>query len=255
MPVEDIVAFKAWIIGIWFAVLFVGERLAAAAPPPPEGRRLLVNFGLWGLVLVISPLIVLPLTAFAAERPLWQRPEMLAGWPGLVLDLLLLDCWVYWLHRAYHRFPLMWRLHAPHHLDEHLDTTSALRFHAGEVVLSALLRMVLIVALAIPFTHVVFYETALLAAAIFHHSNLRLPPFLETALSRIVVTPSIHWVHHHAEWRDTNSNFAGVFSLWDRLFGTRSVSERKPDMKIGVKDYEDRPFLRLLFTPFMGRVA
>lgn len=254
MALEAIVIFKAWFIAGWFAAIFIGERLAAAAPPPQEMGRLISNIALWGLVLLISPLIVLPLTNFAAAHALWARPEALSGWPGLIFDIVLLDCWVYWLHRAYHRVPLMWRLHAPHHLDQHLDSTSALRFHAGEVALSALLRMVPIILLAAPFAHVVAYETLLLAGAIFHHSNLRLPPRLEAALSRLVVTPSIHWVHHHATWADTNSNYAGVFSLWDPLFGTRSRTPRKPDMKIGVEGVRDRPLFGLLIAPFTGRV-
>jgi sterol desaturase/sphingolipid hydroxylase (fatty acid hydroxylase superfamily) len=254
MALEAIVLFKAWFIAGWFAAIFVAERLAAAAPPPKEKARLVSNIVLWGLVLLGSPLIVLPLTNFAAVHALWARPPSLTGWPALIGDLILLDFWVYWVHRAYHRVPLMWRLHAPHHLDEHLDSTSALRFHTGEVALSALLRMAPIVVLAIPFTHVVAYETLLLAGAIFHHSNVRLPPWLETALSRVIVTPSIHWVHHHAVWTDTDSNYAGVFSLWDPLFGTRSKTARTREMKIGVENHKERSLLLLLVTPFLRRV-
>lgn len=254
MALEAIVLFKAWFIAGWFAAIFIAERLAASAPPPKEKARFFNNLVLWGLVLLISPLIVLPMTNFAGAHALWARPETLAGWPTLIGDLVLLDCWVYWLHRAYHRVPLMWRLHAPHHLDEHLDSTSALRFHAGEVALSALLRMVPIILFAIPFTHVVVYETLLLAGAIFHHSNMRLPPRIEAALSRVFVTPSIHWVHHHANWADTNSNYAGVFSLWDPLFGTRSKTRRTREMRIGVEGLEDRSLLRLLIAPFAGRL-
>lgn len=254
MALEAIVLFKAWFIAGWFAAIFIGERLAAAAPPPRGKGRLISNLALWGLVFFISPLIVLPLTNFAAAHVLWTRPAALSGWPALIVDMVLLDCWVYWLHRAYHRIPLMWRLHAPHHLDEHLDSTSALRFHAGEVALSALLRMVPIILLAVPFTHVVASETLLLAGAIFHHSNLRLPPRFEVLLSRVFVTPSIHWVHHHATWADTNSNYSGVFSLWDPLFGTRSNTPRSADMKIGVEGLKDLPLPSLLIAPITGPV-
>lgn len=252
MTLEAIVVFKAWFIALWFAAIFISERLAAAAPPPQGIMRVVNNVALWAIVLLISPLIVLPLTAFAGERALWARPQALQSWPVLIADVILLDCWVYWMHRAYHRVPLMWRLHAPHHLDEHLDSSSALRFHAGEVLLSALARMTPIIVLSIPFAHVVVFETMLLATAIFHHSNMRLPPGLERALSRVFVTPSIHWVHHHAIRTDTDSNYAGVFSLWDPLFGTRSETLRTREMKIGVEGLEDRPLWRLLISPFAG---
>ena len=74
------------------------------------------------------------------------------------LDLLLLDCWIYWWHRINHRLPLLWRFHEVHHLDEMLDTTSALRFHFGEVVLSSFVRAGLIFMLAMPLASVVVFE-------------------------------------------------------------------------------------------------
>lgn len=246
---EAVIANKAWIgLGV-FAFLFALERARASSPATPDMRRLLKNGVLWGLLLIISPLIVLPLTAFAAGHPLWSRP---AEWPPLAMlavDIVLLDLWSYWLHRAYHEVPLMRRFHRIHHLDERLDTTSAVRFHPGEVALSALLRMIPITMLAIPFTDVVLFETLLLAESLFHHSNVRLPAVFERALSLIIVTPSIHWVHHHAISADTNSNYAAVLSLWDRVFKTRSPNARTPEMKIGVENAKDAPVLTLLLAP------
>ena len=254
MALEAVVLFKAWIVAGWFAAIFIAERMASAVPAPAFSGRLLTNGALWLIVLLVSPLIVLPLTAFAADHALWTWPQFLNGPAGVVLDILALDLWTYCVHRAYHTVPILWRFHAPHHFDEHLDSTSAFRFHFLEVVLSACFRMAPIVVLAMPFAHVVVFETLLLAATIFHHSNLRLPPRLERALSAVIVTPSIHWVHHHAVWRDTNSNYSGVFSLWDRLFGTRSATARTPEMKIGVEGLGDRPLLRLVLSPFTERM-
>lgn len=247
---EALVADKVWIGAAVFASLFVGERFAPASPTTTGRRRLVRNGALWLLLLLLSPLIVLPLTAFASDNPVWRRSE---DWPAgavFVADLLLLDLWAYWLHRAFHEFPVMWRIHCVHHLDRRLDTTSAVRFHPVEAALSALLRMAPIVLLAIPFAHVVIFETLLLAASLFHHSNLRLPRRVETVMSRLVVTPSIHWVHHHANRRDTNSNYAAVLSAWDRLFGTRSATERAPNMEIGLEGVEDKSVAGLLLTPF-----
>lgn len=245
---DAIIVNKAYIGLSVFAALFLAERVAAAAPAP-GAARLVRNGILWALLALLSPLIVLPLTAFAAEHSLWRRPS-LDPLAMVVLDIILLDLWSYWLHRAYHEVGLMRRFHRVHHLDEHLDTTSAVRFHPGEVALSALLRMVPIMLLAVPFAHVVIFETALLAASLFHHSNVRLPAAFERGLSRVIVTPSIHWVHHHAVPRDTNSNYAAILSLWDPLFGTRSATKRTPEMKIGLEGVEDESATLLLLAPF-----
>lgn len=241
--------------GAVFLVLFSAERLVSAAPPPKSQARLVRNLGLWAIVLVASPLIVAPITALGANAILWERPEGLTSGLGgaamLAADIVLLDLWAYGLHRAYHEVPVLSRLHRVHHLDEFLDTTSAFRFHLGEVVLSAAVRLIPIALLAVPLTHVIVFETLMLSAAIFHHSNVRLPRKLESGLSRIMVTPSIHWVHHHAVTADTNSNYAAIFSFWDRLFASRSQTSRTPELKIGLEGTEDKPFLALLLTPFM----
>ena len=77
-----------------------------------------------------------------------------------------------------------------------------------------------------------------------------LAPGLERALSRVVVTPSIHWVHHHRIRADTDSNYATVLSLWDPLFRSRSRTRRTPDLEIGVEGREEEPVLGLIAAPF-----
>jgi sterol desaturase/sphingolipid hydroxylase (fatty acid hydroxylase superfamily) len=267
------VAAKGVIVAAWFVLLFAGERLHPAAPRPmavaepwPGGlpmlraggwARLGRNLALWLVNTVLSPLVVLPLTVWAAGQgtsegglDLGLRPAWWSGASGLVADLLLLDVLIYWWHRANHRVPFLWRFHAVHHLDGFLDTTSALRFHFGEVLLSALARAAVIVALGIPLASVLAFEALLLVATIFHHSNLRLPAPLERALAAVIVTPSIHWVHHHAVRRDTDSNYATILSLWDPLFRSRSAMRRAPDMKIGVEGQGEESLAALLIRPF-----
>lgn len=251
----------ALIVG--FAILMIGlERLFPAARPLAAAhltslteriRRMARNISMAGLNAVLSPLIVIPVSALAAQWSLDWRPAWWQGTGGLLLDLLLLDFWIYWWHVANHRVPFLWRFHEVHHLDQFLDATTALRFHAGEVVLSSLVRAMVIFVLAVPLTSVVVFEIAVMIAALFHHSNLKIAPRVERILSWFVVTPAIHWVHHHAVRRDTDSNYATILSLWDRLFGNRSPTERWPEMPIGVERLTDRGFLALLARPFRRR--
>ncbi len=246
---EAIVANKGVVGAAAFLLLFLLERVNAAEAARGGGARLFRNGVLWLFLVVLSPLVVLPIAKWAADHALWSRPS---DWPAaaMLVDIVMLDLWAYFVHRAYHEAPLMRRFHRVHHLDEHLDTTSAVRFHPGEVVISALLRIPPIIALSIPFGHVVIFETVLLACSFFHHSNVRMRPGLEAALSRLIVTPSIHWVHHHAVRSDTNSNYAAIFSIWDRLFGTRSVNARTPGMTIGLEGVADKSAIGLLIAPF-----
>ena len=246
-----LVEIKAAVLLGWFVAIFVLERLAAATTRPPGHGRIARNLVLWVMVIILSPLLVLPIAYWASAHALWARP----GTPNafwLIVDLLVLDLFTYLLHIAYHRVPAMWRLHGPHHLDRFLDSTTALRFHFGEVLLSAILRAPIVIVLAIPFAHIIVFELLLTAASIFYHSNVKLPAALEHALSRVMVTPSIHWVHHHRRTEDTNSNYGAVLSIWDRVFSTKSATNRSPDMEIGAPDIDEKPLIGLLLAPVTG---
>lgn len=250
---SEFVIYKSLIVGVALCALFIAERCLPAVTAPAvvaSGHRVIKNLSLWAVNSLISPLIVLPITLYAIEVEASWRTFWPGGWLGLVLDILLLDCWIYWWHRANHRLPFLWRFHQVHHLDQWLDVTSALRFHFGEVILSALIRAVVIICLGLPWVSVVVFEVLVLVCAGFHHSNLRLPPRLEQLLSWLIVTPSIHWVHHHAIQQDTDSNYGTVFSFWDRLFGSVSSGRRLNSMTIGVEGEKDRSLGQLMLKPF-----
>ena len=247
---------KVALVAFWFVAFFILERVRPAARAPlattssGSSRRLLRNGALWLLNSGLSPLLVVPLTAWAATVSLDWRPPWWSGWGGLLLDLLLLDFLIYWWHRANHELPFLWRFHEVHHRDEFLDATSAVRFHFGEILLSALARAAVIWLLGFPLSSVLLFETLVLMASIFHHSNLKLPPALEGKLSKVVITPAIHWVHHHARRQDTDSNYGTVLLLWDQLFGSRNPNARRLDMAIGVEGRRELPLYRLLLQPF-----
>jgi sterol desaturase/sphingolipid hydroxylase (fatty acid hydroxylase superfamily) len=251
-----LLAWKGALSGAWLLLMLAAERLwpAASRPltPPQERQRLLRNFALAAINFGLSPVAVLPLSALAASHALAWRPAWWHGPGGLVLDLLLLDGLVYWWHRANHEWPPLWRFHVVHHLDRFLDASSAIRFHFGEVLISAIARAGVILLLGFPLASILVFETLVLFATVFHHSNLRLPPRLEAGLARVVITPSIHWVHHRRRQSDTDSNYGTVFSFWDRMFASRSPTRREPSMPIGVEGHEEQGVGRLILRPFRG---
>ncbi|MCA3555062.1 sterol desaturase family protein [Aestuariivirga sp.] len=250
---SGLLAFKVAAVLGWLVLLLALERMFPLAKVVGGFRRVAKNLSLAGFNALLSPLIVVPVSAFAASHALGWRPPWWGGWTGLALDILVLDLWIYWWHRANHEWPLLWRFHEVHHLDEFLDASSALRFHFGEVLMSSLARAGVILLLGIPLLSVVVFETLLAFNTLFHHSDVRLPPKLERALSWIIVTPSIHWVHHHAVRRDTDSNYAALLSVWDRLFASRSPTVRTPEMPVGAEGLKDRGFAGLLARPFEER--
>jgi len=251
MLVSGFLTVKAAMLAGWLPAFALLERWRPVAQRPPgsDRPRLFRNIGFWLVNTGLAPLFA-PITLAAASVQLWERPVWGPDWAMLLLDLLLLDLWIYGWHRANHELPFLWRFHQVHHRDEFLDVTSSLRFHPGELLLSALVRAGVIIALAIPLASVALFETVLLLVVTCHHSNLRLPAGLERALRLVIVTPSHHWVHHHARRADTDSNYGAVLTLWDRLFASFSRTQRSPDMPIGVEGARDPTLLGLAALPF-----
>ncbi len=258
---QELLAAKGAIVAGWILLALVVEQWRPAALPPLSlagygaawfarwGR----NLGLFALNIALSSLFVLPVTVWATLHAPWSRAD-LAGvefplWAWLPLDLVLLDFWIYWWHRANHEWPFLWRFHEVHHRDRHLDATTALRFHFGEVALSAMARAIVILALAIPLTSVIAFEILLMVATVFHHSNMRLPPAFEAKLARIIITPSRHWVHHHNMRADTDSTYGTIFSFWDPWLGTTTPTQRAPLMPLGVEGKDEAKFVELIGMP------
>ena len=133
-----------------------------------------------------------------------------------ILAFVLFDFWMYVWHRANHGIPFLWRFHRMHHSDLELDSTSALRFHTGEIILSSLLRLIVVPLIGMQFIHLLIYEICLQPIIIFHHSNVALPEKIDRILRAMIVTPNMHRIHHSQVRNETDSNYSSIFSFWDR---------------------------------------
>jgi sterol desaturase/sphingolipid hydroxylase (fatty acid hydroxylase superfamily) len=177
-----------------------------------------------------------------------------------LLGFLALDLAIYAQHVAFHKAPLLWRLHRMHHADPDFDVTTGVRFHPLEILLSMLIKIAVVFALGIPPVAVIAFEVVLNATSMFNHGNVAMPSWLDRALRAIVVTPDMHRVHHSVDPRETDSNFGFNLSWWDRLFGTYRAAPQAghAGMTIGLPTFRDRAELRLdrlLTQPFRGGVG
>lgn len=222
-------------------------------------RRLLRNLG---LVLIDSLLLRLafPLLAVALALAVEARGGGLFGWLAwpawleLVLALLLLDLAIYWQHRLFHRIPLFWRLHRVHHSDTAFDVSTGVRFHPLEIAASMGIKLGLVLLLGPAALAVLLFELLLSLGSLFTHSDFALPAGLDRRLRWLLVTPSMHRVHH-STWRpETDSNYGFHLSIWDRLFGSYRAAPREPerDMPIGLEQFRapaEQTLWQLLLQP------
>ncbi len=151
------------------------------------------------------------------------------AWP---LCFVLDDLKYYWVHRAGHRIRWMWAAHVNHHSSQHYNLSTALRqtwtgaFTFGLVF-------------ALPLALLGFHPVMLAICGGFNliyqfwiHTEAidKMPRWFEAVMN----TPSHHRVHHATNPRYLDRNYAGVFIVWDKLFGTFEAETKDETIRYGI---------------------
>jgi sterol desaturase/sphingolipid hydroxylase (fatty acid hydroxylase superfamily) len=234
---------------VFWGVLAVLATLEAWIPaierPPQRRERWETNIGLGLVNGLMAPLA--PVSAvIAAEWALGQGIGIINRidaplWAAFAATFAGRSLAGYAFHVTMHKIPLLWRLHRVHHLDTHLDATTGLRSHPFEYALSIVTMASLAVALGFSPAALVVYEIVEGLMNLASHTNLRLPRWPDRVLRLLLVTPNMHCVHHSSYRPETDSNYGGVLSIWDRVFGTyRSEPTHAFNrMQIGLEEVRD----------------
>src|SRR5262249_50061850 len=175
------------------------------------------------------------------------------AWLAVAATVLALDLVSYLWHRANHAVPVLWRFHRVHHADPALHVSTALRFHPGEILLSAPVRLAAIAALGAPLAGVVAFESLFGAMNALEHARVELPSRIERALSLVLVTPALHRFHHSVVQSEHDSNYATTFSVWDRLGRSFRSNDPASHFPIGLGPGEagdPRALRAMLLEPF-----
>lgn len=260
--IENEAAFR---LAIFFGVFLVMATWEIVAPrrklTRSKSHRWFNNIA----ITVLNSLVVrLLFPAAAVGMALYVEEQQwglfsLIDFPHIVevgLAVLLLDLGIYAQHVMVHYVPLFWRFHRMHHADPDIDLTTGARFHPVEIVFSMGLKFIFIALLGAPVLAVFIFEAVLNGAAMFNHSNVKIPVKLDRILRWVIVTPDMHRVHHSVIRRETNSNFGFNFPWWDRIFATYTDQPERGHigMSIGLDDIRNEKdcinILGLLNIPF-----
>jgi sterol desaturase/sphingolipid hydroxylase (fatty acid hydroxylase superfamily) len=176
---------------------------------------LLYTSGLYGLVLwppvhgavtVAAEPLRIALAPAVAHLPLVVR---------CALALIVFDALAYWVHRAAHASPLLWRVHRVHHSDPDFGPMTTFRFHVLEIAWRMAIQFLPLYLLGIAAGLPRSVYVALLLFNVLAHSDLG---WTFGRLGGTVVSPAYHAVHHRSE---NASNFGMYLAVWDAWFGTR----------------------------------
>ena len=242
----------------WAVPLFVAAVLAELLwiVIRRRGGRYETRDALTSLILgagSVAEGIVLGFVTWAFLMVLWELTPLDLGTsiPIVLLCFVLDDLRYYWVHRFGHRIRWVWASHVNHHSSQHYNLTTALRqTWTGTFTFMMIVRAPLIL-LGFHPAMVLFVGGLNLIYQFWIHTEAigRMPKWFEAVMN----TPSHHRVHHGRNPRYLDANYAGVFIIWDKMFGTfvPELDSEKPDYGL-VQNIGTFNPIRVVFHEWIG---
>ena len=171
----------------------------------------------------------------------------------------------YWLHRFLHTIPFLWEFHKVHHSAKVLTPITFYRVHPVENFLFGLrysLSVGFVTGVFIYFfgakvdIYMVFGVNIILFVFSLFGSNLRhshIPFSYGEFIEKWLLSPKQHQIHH--DKKHFNKNFGGYIAIWDRLFGSLTLSKDVKVLKFGLRREQMKDYLSLkylIIRPFIN---
>jgi sterol desaturase/sphingolipid hydroxylase (fatty acid hydroxylase superfamily) len=241
-----------FLIGVAILVLerLYPERLSWR----PRGTDVSADAAFLALIQVALPrvlalVVVITISAWSHKHvpsTLWPHQWPLAA--QIVAMVLIVDFFRYWLHRACHHFPALWRLHEVHHSPELLYVLNVGRFHPLEKILHFAVDSVPFLLMGVAPQVIAGYFLLYSVNGFFQHSNLKLQYGF---LNYLVGSAETHRWHHARDPKTASCNFSNTTILWDLVFRTWYLPAHQTVDDIGVMDRDyPRGFLQQMRAPF-----
>lgn len=202
-----------------------------------------------------SLLVIAFFSQFQPDSPLLKHFGF-SDLTSLLFLFLIYEFISYWSHRAFHHFPLLWRIHSVHHSDTEIDVTTALRIHPFEgFIFNTIIGIPLLMLLGAPLISLVWFNMVRSIVQLTSHSNIVIPKKLDSIIRLFILTPDYHRMHHSSNQRFTDSNFSVVFPIFDYVFrtATKKSYDEISEMEIGLeklREEKDQRFDKLVLQPF-----
>lgn len=236
-----------------FILLILIEMLWARRNAPekyePKDTLTSLSFGIGNSVIgLIAGGAIFAIMLWVYEFRLFTIPWTWWAWIAcFVLD----DLAYYWFHRTAHRVRWFWASHVNHHSSQHYNLSTALRqTWTGWLALSFIFRLPLMLIGFHPVMVAFCGGLNLIYQFWFHTEAIRrFPRWFEAVMN----TPSHHRVHHATNPRYLDANYAGVFIIWDRMFGSFVAEVDDEPIRYGiVKQLGTFNLLYSLFHEWIG---
>lgn len=191
-------------------------------PASTEPSTRLVNAKVWALYAAVTYALVPVVGSLATRGVNWLGGGVfdLASWPivlGVLAFAFAMDFGEFLFHRAQHAIPFLWRMHSLHHSDPNMNATTAARHFWADPLIKAVTIWPAVGLLFKPTPLILVIYASLSLYHYFAHANLRVN---FGRLSWVLNAPAYHRLHHSADPQDYGTNFAGLFPIFDLIFGS-----------------------------------
>ena len=169
-----------------------------------------------------------------------------------IIYMVVIGFFEYWLHRALHDIPILWRVHAIHHQIEEMNAARSYSHWAQETLYLAVITIPLVFLIENPHEHVAMLTTLYLVSNYYMHTDnpaISFPPMLRHLFADNIY----HHYHHSRAIEHWGRNYCSFFSFYDRIFGTQHMPQDETFHPTGINgyrpisswtDYLIRPFMR-----------
>ncbi|MFY9225175.1 MAG: sterol desaturase family protein [Blastocatellia bacterium] len=204
-----------------------------------------VNFSLKQLALMLYAFLVGHL---AILNTVW--PQHIHSSLQVAMALLIIDFFLYLIHRASHQNEVLWKLHSIHHSSERLYWINGEKRHPLHQILEGIPGITVIMLLGAP-TDIVQAALSILSInMMLQHGNI---DYRAGVFKYIFCVAEVHRWHHHKNVNKGGVNFGAFFTFWDHIFASFKFTKEKLDSnEVGIEDSPSpgQKYLSQLYYPF-----
>jgi sterol desaturase/sphingolipid hydroxylase (fatty acid hydroxylase superfamily) len=247
------------VIAVGAAIVLLEWRFPEHRSWRPRWADLRADAAFMAVVQIALPRLLAAGAALALAA--WMHQRAPSGWwphhwplaAQAIVMVLAVDFVRYWIHRACHHYPALWRLHEVHHSPDLLYVLNVGRFHPAEKALHFCADTLPFVALGVAPELIACYFLLYSVNGLFQHSNVRLR---YGWLNYVVGSAETHRWHHARDPKVAFCNFGNTTIVWDLLFGTWHLPRDSRVLDVGIPDRRyPTGFWAQMAAPFRRRAS
>lgn len=209
-----------------FAVCILVENIIASKKSPDrfqiKDSFTSIAMGIGSVLInLVTATIVYTEYTFVSKFALFKIEPV--WWSWIVL-LFAEDFCYYWFHRIGHESRFFWASHVVHHSSESYNLSTAVRQTWTGTMINSAFWFPLILLGFPPVMVIAQQGISLIYQFFIHTEQVKTLGFLELFMN----TPSHHRVHHGSDLKYLDRNYAGIFIIWDKAFGSFQPEEEVP---------------------------